>query len=575
MPAAADLKVIAFYLPQFHPIPENDLWWGKGFTEWTNVAKAQPLFDGHYQPHLPADLGFYDLRVPEVRRQQVDLAREYGIHGFCYYYYWFSGRRILERPLDDFVADNSLDFPFCVCWANENWTRRWDGAEHEVLLEQKHSEADDVAFIHDLIPLFRDPRYIRVGGAPLLLVYRVDKLPDARRSARVWRREAAVHGISELHLCAVENGSLWTLADFGCDSAVEFPPHGVRTENHTADIQRQCRDFIGTVRDYRDVAQYAIRRPDPGYRLFRGVCPSWDNSPRTGRRGTIFTHSSPREYELWLHAAAESTYQNQPPGERLLFVNAWNEWAEGAHLEPDQRYGRQFLEATRRVVEGQCDWRSLLSTLKGIQGLPPARTAELLDELGLFLEGRDRAVAYLIGQGGNMFDKNPSRKVTFLNQAVTPGFKIPTSAAGEVFLDSTCPQGPDSVALLSRDSTVPFQGWAFVEGRAIKGDSGLVLVLVNRESRESFFAHVPRRQERPDVSAAFPHVEPACTYWSGFDVEGEIDAVPAGIYDVGVIQLKEASGRKTDLLPTSDGAVVAFFPFKVEIPAANGAIRAA
>jgi hypothetical protein len=574
MTAVPDLKVIAFYLPQFHPIPENDLWWGKGFTEWTNVAKAQPLFDGHYQPHLPADLGFYDLRVPEVRWQQVGLAREYGIHGFCYYYYWFSGRRILERPLNYFAADTALDFPFCVCWANENWTRRWDGAGHEILLEQKYSEADDVAIIRDLIPLFKDPRYIRVGGAPLLLVYRVDELPDARRTAQTWRREAARRGLPALHLCAVESRPIGHPADHGCDSVVEFPPHGVDTENHASAVQQQCPNFTGVVRDYRDVAQRSIRRPDPPYRLFRGVCPSWDNTPRTGRRATIFTHSSPREYELWLHAAAEYTCQHQPPGERLLFVNAWNEWAEGAHLEPDQRHGRQFLAATRRVVEGQCHWRSLLSTLKAAEGLPPPRASELLDELGLILEGRDRAVAYLRGQVASTA-KTPARKVTFLEQAMVPGFKIPARVDGRVYLDSVAPRGAGGAAVLSHGKPATFQGWAFVEGRAITRKSGLILVLVNQARGDCYFAHVPQRQERPDVCAAFPHVDAACTYWSGFDVEAETDGLPAGVYDVGIIQLEEASERGADLLPASEGAVVASLPIKLEVPAPDAVARAA
>jgi cephalosporin hydroxylase len=400
----------------------------------------------------------------------------------------------------------------------------------------------------------------------LFLIYRISHLPDARRAAQVWRREAARHGIAELHLCAVESSQFATPAEFGCDSAVEFPPHGIHAKNYAPDIQQQNRDFTGVVMDYRKVAQYAISRADPGYRLFRGVCTSWDNSPRTGNRGRVFTHSSPREYELWLHAAADYTCQHQPPNDRLLFVNAWNEWAEGAHLEPDQRYGRQFLEATRRVVEGQRDWRGLPSTLNGAHGLPPEKTAEPLDELGLFLEGKDRSSENLSGPVRAASDQNPSSTVAFLDQAIVPGFKMPSEVAGKIVLDSIPPRGLTNAAVLSRGNPVTFHGWAFVEGRALKRYSGLILVLADRELGKRFFAHVPRRRERPDVSAAFPEVETACTYWSGFDVEIDLDGIPAGIYDLGIIQLKEGDGAKTDLLPPSEGSVVAFFPFQVKIP---------
>lgn len=573
MAAASDLKVIAFYLPQFHPIPENDLWWGKGFTEWTNVAKAQPLFEGHYQPHLPADLGFYDLRVPELRHQQVSLAREYGVHGFCYYYYWFSGRRILERPLNDFVADKALQFPFCICWANENWTRRWDGQEHELLLEQKYSEADDLVFIRELLPLLQDPRYIRVSGSPLILIYRVDKLPNAQRTTQVWRREAARHGISTLHICAVEFFPIQSPADYGCDSVVEFPPHTFQTENYASDIQQECPNFIGVVRDYREVVQASIRRSAPAYRYFRGVCPSWDNSARTGQRATIYRHSSPAEYELWLHAAAEYTCQQQPPEDRFLFINAWNEWAEGTHLEPDQRYGKQFLEATRRVVAGERHWRNILSTLKNTPNLPHPRMLELLDQLGLFLEGRERAIAYLMNKQIVVDANSPTTRVVFLDQAMVPEFKLPTHIAGQVFLDSITPNGSAEVARLCRGSLVKFQGWAFVQGRAIKRDHGLIFVLVHRNTGACFFAHASHRQERPDVSAAFPHIDAACTYWSGFDIDADIDAVPPGLYHVGIIQLEKSIFQSTALLPSHDGAKIAYVPFMVEVVAGVESMR--
>src|SRR5215471_1865027 len=218
-------RIIAFYLPQFHPIPENDRWWGQGFTEWTNVAKARPLFRGHHQPHLPADLGFYDLRVPEVRQEQADMARQYGISGFCYYHYWFHGRRLLSRPFDEVLASGRPNFPFCLCWANENWTRSWDGTDREVLLPQRHSPEDDRAHIEYLLQAFQDMRYVRIDGRPLFLVYRTELLPDPARTAEIWRQRAHVAGIGDLYLARVE--SFVSDTDpraIGFDAAIEFAP---------------------------------------------------------------------------------------------------------------------------------------------------------------------------------------------------------------------------------------------------------------------------------------------------------------------------------------------------------------
>ena len=199
----SDVKLIAFYLPQYHPIPENDEAWGKGFTEWTNVTRARPLFDGHYQPHSPADLGFYDLRVAETREEQARLARSYGIYGFCYYYYWFDRRRLLSRPLDEMLQSGKPDFPFCICWANEPWSRRWDGSDHDVIASQDYNQGYADRFIDDVIPILRDPRYIRVDGRPLLILYRLDHLPDPAAAAAAWREACRREGVGEICLAAM------------------------------------------------------------------------------------------------------------------------------------------------------------------------------------------------------------------------------------------------------------------------------------------------------------------------------------------------------------------------------------
>lgn len=344
-------RLIAFYLTQFHPVPENDAWWGKGFTEWTNVTKAQPLFEGHYQPHLPTDFGFYDLRVRATRHDQISVAKEHGIGGFCYHYYWFSGTRLLNQPLDDMLADPASDMPFCLCWANENWTRRWDAVEKEILIAQRYLPDDDVNFIQSLVPFFRDPRYIRVDGAPLLIVYRPQHLPDARKSAALWRDHCRSAGIGEIHISAALTHGNVDYAQFSFDSGVEFPPHNLESRNHWLNVAFH-RPFSGHVVAYSDIAQAYLDRRYQHANVFRTVFPAWDNTPRTGNRSLIVLGSTPENYAHWLAQAISRTTRDFPGSERFVFINAWNEWAEGCHLEPDRKFGRGYLEATLSARNG-------------------------------------------------------------------------------------------------------------------------------------------------------------------------------------------------------------------------------
>jgi lipopolysaccharide biosynthesis protein len=402
----AMLKPIAFYLPQYHPIPENDEWWGQGFTEWRNVAKAVPNVPGHHQPHVPADLGFYDLRLLEVQKKQIELAKTYGLYGFCYYYYWFNGRRILERPLDQLAAHPELDFPFCVCWANENWTRTWDGLEKHVLLPQNHGPEDDVAFFNSVLPLMKDPRYIRVDGKPLLMIYRVDLFPDARATAERWRKLAAEAGLPGLHLVAVQ---FWGINDprpFGFDAAVEFPPHQyIGPENrpdHFPTITNP--QFQGSLVDYVKVATQSVKRPRPDYRLYRGIVPSWDNTARRQDSPVTMINSSPHEYHAWLRQLADEVRRTQPPEHQLLFINAWNEWGEGCHLEPDLKHGRGYLEATNDVVQGNRGVHALVEEVRQAPADDRTAAAELIQAL----EARDRslwALRELVRQKNSQVDQ--------------------------------------------------------------------------------------------------------------------------------------------------------------------------
>ena len=363
-----DLRLIALYLPQFHPIPENDQWWGMGFTEWTNVAKARPLFDGHYQPHLPSDLGFYDLRVPETRVAQAALAADHGLAGFCYYHYWFNGRRLLDRPFEEVLRSGSPNFPFCLCWANESWTRRWDGRSGDILVEQSYSAGDDEAHIKYLLHAFADPRYIKVDGKPLFLVYRSELLPNGPKTTEVWRKRARQAGFRDLHLVSVE--SFQSGLDpkvSGFDAAVEFAPdwrllaktHAPQSAHMRIDaIKRWISGLTGRHVQAMPVAAYSYERlasemlakPAAAYQRYRCLTPGWDNSPRRKESPVIFDGSTPERYEAWLRALIAVTLQEQSGQQRIIFVNAWNEWGEGNHLEPDQRWGRAYLEATARAL---------------------------------------------------------------------------------------------------------------------------------------------------------------------------------------------------------------------------------
>lgn len=349
------VRFVAFYLPQFHPIPQNDEWWGPGFTEWRNVVAARPLFPGHAQPDLPGELGFYDLRLPEVRAAQAELARGHLVDAFCYYHYWFGGRRVLERPFEEVLSTGEPDHPFLLCWANESWTRNWDGRSGTILLPQRHSDDDDRDHIRALLPAFADERYLRLRGQRVFLVYRASLLPDPKRTTDAWREEVAKAGLGELHLGRVESlvqerGDPRAL---GFDAAVEFQPDWLALGAPGRAMLRMlargglrrlaARDCLYA---YKDVAARMMSRPEPGYPRHPGVTPMWDNTARRQREAVVLHGSTPDRYATWLDNAA----RRAAGGDGLVFVNAWNEWAEGCHLEPNARWGRAYLEAHARVA---------------------------------------------------------------------------------------------------------------------------------------------------------------------------------------------------------------------------------
>ena len=347
-----EIKVIAFYLPQFHAIAENDEWWGKGFTEWTNVKRAKPMFAGHYQPRFPGELGYYDLiKDRNIQKKQMELAQEYGVYGFCYYYYWFNGKRLLEKPLNNVLRDPSLDMPFCICWANENWTRRWDGKESEVLMSQAHNEDSDKRFILETLPILKDPRYITVNGAPVLLIYRYDMFDDFKTTVKKWKEIASENGLKDIHVSVMKTS--WyphrKIKDMGCSSETEFPPWRTLTPQLYRTQKELNSDFAGSIYDYEYYIKQSMNMRKKENLSFRGMMLGFDNTPRKMENASIYHGATPDSYKKLLMSLVDFTVK-RPKEERLIFVNAWNEWAESNYLEPDSKYARAYLESTLEAI---------------------------------------------------------------------------------------------------------------------------------------------------------------------------------------------------------------------------------
>jgi hypothetical protein len=357
----APARLIALYLPQYHPIPENDEWWGRGFTEWTNTGKAKPLFKDHYQPHVPADLGYYDLRLPETRIAQAEMARKYGIEAFCYYHYWFAGHRLIERPFKEVLASGEPDFPFCLCWANQTWSGIWHGEPNRVLIEQTYPGMEDHRRHFDtLLPAFCDHRYLKVDGKPLFMVNCSRDLPDSPRVLEFWRELAMKAGLPGIFFVGEHWQPDWDPKPFGYDAAVTI---GLWTwrykwaswEQPIRRIREKANKLRGRPRVYlyENIIDHLIAEPIPGIENFPCVIPNWDNTPRSGWNGLVLHDSTPELFRRHLRKSLDRM-RGVPREHRIVFVKSWNEWAEGNHLEPDLKFGLRYLEVLREeLLEAQ------------------------------------------------------------------------------------------------------------------------------------------------------------------------------------------------------------------------------
>lgn len=352
-------RVIAFYLPQFHPTPENDEWWGKGFTEWTNVASARVLFKGHEQPCVPADLGFYDLRLPETRIAQAEMAATYGVEGFCYWHYWFGGRRMLERPFNEVLSSGSPDFPFCVGWANHSWNGIWKDEPHRKLIDQTYpGEEDDRAHFEYLLKAFSDHRYITVDGKPLLVIFKPTDMPDPKRRFDLWRELALKAGLKGLYIVGINMLDFKSAKELGLDavtvSTLAVTNTGNAVVNEASRIVWGIRKRLSLggprVVEYSEAIKHLI--PDLNQfdcEAYPCVFPNWDNTPRKGRKGLVIAHSTPELFEGHLGEAVKAV-ADRDEDHKLIFLKSWNEWAEGNHLEPDTKWGLQYLQALKKVI---------------------------------------------------------------------------------------------------------------------------------------------------------------------------------------------------------------------------------
>lgn len=351
-------RILALYLPQYHPIPENDEWWGKGFTEWTNVGKAKPLFPGHYQPRVPADLGYYDLRVPETREAQADLAREYGVEGFCYWHYWFgNGKELLERPFNEMLASGRPDFPFCVAWANESWRGFYHGLEERtMLIEQKYpSEQDHIDHFYRLLPAFKDKRYIKKDGKPVFMVYNPRGLPDAKSFIGLWQKLAEENGLPGLYMIGhiYDISNIDPILKMGFDSVeivhmFRYLEYFTRVERIVMKMTRRLFKLPRVV-SYKRASKYFVSDQDSRDDVIPTIIPNWDHSPRTGLKGIVFHNSNPTLFSEHLRQVKDCLDKKEDP-EPFVFIKSWNEWAEGNYLEPDLKYGKQYLEALHSVL---------------------------------------------------------------------------------------------------------------------------------------------------------------------------------------------------------------------------------
>lgn len=526
-------KVLAYYLPQFHSIEINDQNWGRGFTEWRNLARAMPRFEGHVQPRIPRDLGFYDLSERDAMRRQVELAKAAGLFGFCFYHYWFDGLRVLEAPLERFLVDKSIDFPFCLMWANENWTRTWDGAESEIILKQSYDPGYDEALVADFARHMRDKRYIKIGNRPLMFIYRPGHIEDAGAAILRWRKIfAGQHNLSPLIFMAQGFGDT-DPEEYGLDGAVEFPPHKLARDLPPINSSLNWLDpeYKGHVFDYDAIVKRSLNEGPNDFPLIKTATPSWDNEARRPGRGMILHGSTPRKFEAWMAALVARAQKDQVFGESIVCVNAWNEWAEGAVLEPDVHFGGAFLNALSRAVhgvpsKGHREAKKVLivghdANQNGAQNLALHIGRCLRESFGV-------TIAYLLDEGGPLIEKY--RQV------------------GEVFVSSFEEESTQEILrdLFSSEFSVAITNTT-ASGLAVSilKQEGFAVVSLIHELPGLLRSYKLTRPARTIAESSDHVIFPASVVRNGFEtfagpISNESEIIPQGLYNTNVLDAVDA-----------------------------------
>jgi hypothetical protein len=526
-----ETTVVAFYLPQFYPFSENDRWWGDGFTEWSNVVDAKPQFQGHRMPLMPADLGFYDLRTEDTRRRQAELAAQYGIDAFCYYFYWFSGRRIMRDVLDAIMFSGEPKTDFCLCWANESWSRQWDGSEGQtdLLIKQQHDPEIDKGLFSDLLPYFRDDRYLKIDGKPMLLIYRLGIMNGADAVIRDWRKSAVKAGFSGLFVAAVRSFGLKDRDAEMVDAIVDFPPH----TSISTDIQNNLEvnaAFKGKIFDYRQVVVEAVTRTPGELMCFPGVMPRWDNTARKADRAHIFWNCTPDAFKLWMSFAFQQSL-NLPLGKRYLFINSWNEWGEGANLEPDRLTGRAYLEAIRSTRGGYIAGPSDTAKFALISNLPKSNAEEYLSNFSAEVQIVSNMMNWQRAKIHDAF-RIGAPEIVSLSRA------LPVVRDGAVIIDESNSPIVNNTITVHYGQPLSIVGWTMIEqGKKHTRDRVAYFCLTPaNESEIALHAPVIKWTRRPDIPTHYNFSLSTDEIYFGFELTVGTDNLSVGLYKICMVQ---------------------------------------